>query len=300
MENKLQTQEEQSLQLEKRQELIAEAKQLIQHKPYLVKIIDKESKIKDLDIVEQETGNETLITYLLSLLGISTVEGDGKELHYLAVDQYITENLGKYTYGEIREAFNMLLRGEFKHLKEMEGFKLFNKLDCILLSKVIECYDIQKKIILRIYDSQLKRNILLLESRDNELSQEEKDEIVYNGVIDCFRHYKETGEFEFGKRYVYEVLEEKRLLNRDWDYRTSIMKKVRKRLETPIEEVKKVKGKGVKKAIEVLRKLDSNEELNKSKKPVTEEEVIKESKMLVLAEYFDTLIKEDKSIEDVL
>lgn len=234
------------------------------------------------------------------MLGVSTVKGDGKDLHYLAVDQYITDNLGKYTYGEIREAFNMLLRGEFKHLKEMEGFKLFNKLDCILLAKVIECYEIQKKIILRIYDSQLKKNVFLLEQKKNEISQEEKDAIVRDGVIDCFNHYKETGQFEFGKHYVYEVLEKRRLLNRDAEYRNEIMIKVRKELETPKEKAKKVKGGGLKKAIQILKTLDDKTLQKKDKIEVTKENVVAKSKMVVLADYFDLLIKENKSIDDVL
>lgn len=234
------------------------------------------------------------------MLGVSTVQGDGKDLHYLAVDQYITDNLGKYTYAEIKEAFNMLLKGEFKHLKEMEGFKLFNKLDCILLSKVIECYEIQKKIILTIYDNQLKRNVFLLEQKKNEISEEEKWTIVKQGIIDCFEHYKKTGDFEFGKHYVYEVLEEKRLLNRDVEYRNEVMNKVRKELETPNQKAKKSSGKGLKKAINILKTLDDKSLKPKEAKEVTKETVIAKSKMVVLADYFDLLIKEKEEIEDKL
>ena len=234
------------------------------------------------------------------MLGVSSVQGDGKDLHYLAVDQYITDNLGKYTYGEIKEAFNMLLKGEFKHLKEMQGFKLFNKLDCILLSKVMECYQIQKQIILKIYDSQLKNNVFLLEQKKNEISQDEKDKIIRSGIINCFNHYSKTGDFEFGTHYVYEVLEEKRLLNRNAEYRNEIMERVRKELETPKQKAKKTSEKGLKKAIQILKTLDDKSLKPKEVKPVTKEDIIFKSKMVVLAEYFDSLIINKETIEDKL
>lgn len=234
------------------------------------------------------------------MLGVSVVEGDGKGLHYLAVDQYITDSLGKYNYGEIKEAFNMLLRGEFKHLKEMDGFKLFNKLDCILLAKVMECYEIQKKIILRIYDNKLKSNVLLLEQKKNELSEEEKYEIVKKGIIECFHYYKKTHQFEFGRHYVYDILEEKRLLNRNTEYRNEVMVKVRKELETPKQKVKKIESTGVKKAIEVLKMLNNKETSKGEKIEVTKEEVISKSKMVVLGDYFNYLINENEDIEDKL
>ena len=98
----------------------------------------EQKKIKDYAPAEKEEVCGTLINYILALLGVSGTAGDGKDLHYLAVEDFITTALQKYTFGEIKEAFKMLIKGDFK-----EDFKeVYNKLDCILVGKVMVCVPI--------------------------------------------------------------------------------------------------------------------------------------------------------------
>lgn len=257
-------------------------------------MIERSKKIKDLSPLEKENGNQEVITYLLSLLGISVTAGDGKSLHYMAIDSYILENLGNLNYDEIREAFNMLLRGDFEGMEGMKGFKLFNKLDCIIFSKVIQCYQIQKKIELERYNNQIKRNLVMLEQRNNQISEKDKRKIVYNGILDCFETYKKVGNIEFGKHYVFDELNKLGLINRDATYRKAVY-------QVAIDSFKKPRSAKsgdltFENAVDILVDFD-NKLKNRNNKP-SQTQIILKAQKIALSDYFNNLIDRNKNIED--
>ena len=253
--------------------------QLIPHKPYLVDVI-QQRKIREYGELEKQNKCGELINYVLALLGVSSVKGDGKELHYLAVEDYISTTLSKYTFGEIKEAFKMLIKGDFKEdIKEV-----YNKLDCILLGKVIDCYEKEKLRITSGYYDKLNRVVLELEQKQNELSQEEKDEIVRGGVCECFEHYVEHKEISAGRIYVFDVLWEAGLLSHfSTEDRQEKLKKARSVLKAKIQNDKTARD--YKSLVKQIQKGYVPGDISLAKE-------------YVLIDYFEQLISEKLHIKD--
>ena len=81
---------------------------------------------------EKKSESSVLINYLLALLGISMIEGDGKELHYIVLEEFVNETLVDYSYEEIKLAFRNLIKGDYP------GIQVYNKLDSVLVGKVMK------------------------------------------------------------------------------------------------------------------------------------------------------------------
>ena len=231
--------------------------------------------------IEQEKGNERIITYLLSLLGINTTDGDGKHLHYMAVDQYISENLTNLTYAEIRLAFNLFLQGEFSNYQQFKNQKIYNKLDCIILAKVIEAYLEYKKTALKIYNSKLSKTINQIE-QNSKYTESEKRKIVLQGCIDYFNYYKSNKTFMVGKLYVYDVLKEMNLLNQKRSHKLKVLERAKK----VYARKRKLKSSHLKK-IEIQSYTDKNQE------------IYYWAKMLMVTDYFHTLIDQNKTLSQI-
>ena len=268
-------------QVQKQAQLIAKAKLLIPHRPYLVEVIEQK-KIKNHTPLEKENQSGALINYILALLGVSASAGDGKDLHYLAVEDFITTTLSNYTFGEIREAFKMLIKGDFKEdIKEV-----YNKLDCILVGKVMLAYDKEKDRIISGYYEKVKSKVLELEEKDNELSESEKEAIVKEGLIECFEFFVKNKKIEPCKAYIFDYLWERKLLvhftNED---RNQKLEKARKVLKA-----QKIKTAKVSEYRQVLNRV----------KEVSIAGDIALAKEYVLVEYFQQLINDKLHIKDKL
>ena len=99
----------------------------------------------------------------MSIMGVVVMDNDPRTAHYIAIDEYISTNLTHLSYSEIKEAFMMLLRGEFDDYPEFKDNKLFNKLDCVLVSKVIKCYEKRKHEIIDPYKQRLDKKVKEIE-----------------------------------------------------------------------------------------------------------------------------------------
>lgn len=232
--------------------------------------------------MDKENKCGALINYILALLGVSASAGDGKDLHYLAVEDFITTTLSKYTFGEIKEAFKMLIKGDFKEdIKEV-----YNKLDCILVGKVMVAYDKEKERILSGYYEKVKSKMIELEQKDNELSESEKEAIVKEGVINCFDFFAKNKKIEPCKAYIFDYLWERKLLvhftNED---RNKKLEKARKVLKA-----QKIKTAKVSEYRQVLNRV----------KEVSIAGDIALAKEYVLVEYFQQLINDKLHIKDKL
>lgn len=149
--------------------------------------------------------NAKLITYLTSLLGITST--DDKQSHYLAVDQFISDELGSFTYQEIRQAFIMLLKGDFNGMQELGNYKVYSKLDCIILSKAMNCYKRYKRERLKFWKMNNRTSQL------KEISDPEKEKIVKSGILRCYKDFKRTKKIESLMFYVYDVLDKNDVLD---------------------------------------------------------------------------------------
>lgn len=69
----------------------------------------------------------------------------------------------------------------------------------------------------------MERSAMLIKAKENlpsvpalpEITEAQKLEIVMNGLKDCFKNYKETGNIDTGRLYLYEFLDEKNLMPKD-------------------------------------------------------------------------------------
>lgn len=187
----------------------------------------EQKKIREYTVIEREQANGIIITWILSLLGIIDNDEKSRTLHYVAVDDFISDDLGKYSYAEIKEAFKMYVKGDFN--SEFE--RLIYKLDCIILAKVMRCYESVKQSQTNAYYSELKKKVRELEENKNQISEKEKLDIVMKGLESAFIQYKDNGTLDVGRLYLYEFLYEKGLLPKDKVTKDAVLKLAIKNIE---------------------------------------------------------------------
>lgn len=268
---------------------ILEAKQFLKsQRPRLFDIVEK-TKIRDFNEQERTQHNESLITYLMSIMGVTITENDPRNAHYIAIDEFVSANLNHLAYAEIKEGFMMMLRGEFDDYPEFRDNKLFNKLDCVLVSKVVKCYERRKHEIIDPYRDNLKRKIKEIEQAKNKPSDEQIKTIMIGGLERIFEEYKSTKKFS-------------EILKGQFDYLTKKTKVVVKskaewldlyekgKVEVKIEKTRKS---GVADAVRSLK--------SKFKEAVQgyDAEVLHWVYEYTISELFDNLIKENKQIKDL-
>lgn len=114
-----------------------------------------------------------------------------------------------------------------------------------------------------------------------ELTQEEKDNIVYIGVLDCFSCYKQHKSIEAGKGYVYDYFfERKRLPKHTPEFKAEKLDQAQKEIEAEI------KSQGI------------TLQVKESLKSIQPETVAVKCKEIILREYFDRVVKEKIDIKN--
>lgn len=193
----------------------------MKHRPYLINLIENR-KIREYGDNEKQVTSGQTINYILALLGISSQAKDGKSIHYLAVEDLMLTEYGKFTFEEIREAFKMLVKGVFSEdIKEV-----YNKLDGIIFGKVMKAYEKERERITSNYYLQLQKKVYELQWK-NEISEEEKRELVLNGLKECYLYFLNNNKIEVGRVYVFETLLEKGLLEEFRDKWKSYIEKAK-------------------------------------------------------------------------
>lgn len=103
--------------------------------------------------------------------------------------------------------------------------KVIHKLDCIILAQLMTAYEAEKRKIMKNYDDQVKKKVLELQEKENEMTEDEKENIVKQGLKEAFENYQETKVFkEFGRLYLYEYLYEKGILPTDRATKNAVFK----------------------------------------------------------------------------
>jgi len=245
-----------------------------------VAVIDQK-KIREYTIIEREQANGMLITWILSLLGIVDNDQGARTLHYVAVDDFISDDLGKYSYAEIKEAFKMYVKGDFN--SEFE--RLIYKLDCIILAKVMRCYDVVKQSQTNAYYSELKKKVRELEEKKNQISDKDKLKIIMSGLESAFNQHKENGSLDIGRLYLYDFLYEKGLLPKDKATKDAVLKMAVSSLEN---RKKQALTRLERDMISILNK-DNTYSVN----------VINECKKISILRYFDQFSKYEQLLAKV-
>lgn len=160
---------------------------------YIIKAA-RNQKIREYSETEKEKSTGTLINYLLALLGISSVTDDQKEMHYIVLDDFINDSLKNYSYEEIKVAFKNHIRGDY-------NIQAFNKLDSIIVGKVMRAYDNQKSQVIN-----SERIKVGNEYKIEPLTDAEKDRIMLDAIDRVKKEVKETGEIKGTAHHVYDFM----------------------------------------------------------------------------------------------
>ena len=119
-----------------------------------------------------------------------------------------------------------------------------------------------------------------------ELTEEEKQITVINGIVDCFEEFKVSKEIPVGRTWVYDYLYDKKLL----PAHTSIFReKIRRNAIKQLHNEKNHVEKDGRKIRAILREIQAGKK-----------ELKVRCKVLVLKEYFSRLIAQEKEITDQL
>ena len=163
-------------------------------------------KIRLYSETEKKAESKVLINYLLALLGISMVKGDGREMHYIILEEFVNDTLKDYTYEEIKLAFKNLIKGDY-------DIQVYNKLDSILVGKVMKAYDEQRSYAIKQEKIKIQKQNLMEEKSD--VPEDVKYKIVVAGLENAFDEFKKEDKFSYARLYLYDFLYVRDLLPKD-------------------------------------------------------------------------------------
>lgn len=177
----------------------------------------------------------------------------------------IKEHCWSMGFAEVKKMFEMYADNK------LSITPLPNYFDRVLFGKIVTAYKLQKptkKII----------------PKEEEIPQEEKDVIVFMGIMNCFDHYKEYLEIPTGYSYAYDFFYEKGKLP---EHNQAFRKSIKKRAET-----------------ELKKSLEGGEITTQAKNRIKEFRegygIRVKCKEIVLRDYFDALLKNNIDIKTQL
>jgi hypothetical protein len=172
----------------------------------------------------------------------------------------------------------MMIKGTFK------GYKVIYKLDCKIIAEVMALYEEQKKIILSNYNEQIRRNLILLREKKNQISDEKKEEIVLSGLKESFKNFKETGFIDFGRIYLYDYLDELGVMPKDLQTKKAVLNQAKKNIKTQSK-------KAISKTEKAMYKIIDNGKLSST--------VIIECKKISLKRFYSQFKEIDQMIKKI-
>ena len=241
----------------------------MENKPILAKAMEF-PRISQYPEEVKNTNTLNFVTWALDMLGVNHKEGGTG--HHAAVYEFVNDNLGGYTYQELKQAISMYIKGEFN------DDKLFvtQQFNAVVLGKILNAYDEHKKIILNKYLRLKAEQKAERESKEKELTPQEKMKLTHQGVLNCFKNYKETFKIIAGYVWVYDYLVKHNIFDVTDKEKKDAYKEAKQRI---LDEPKPI---GTNRS--VYKKMLEDVENNKSDKAIIE------AKNILLKLYFDYLI----------
>lgn len=204
--------------------------------------LEQGTKLKDATANEIES----LINYLLPLLGVKTAENDKEHFikKMIALGDFMRTGLSKYTLEEVKEAFLMALNGTL-------DVDLYQALDGVILGRVIKAFEKHKTMKLEHY----KR---MISTQNEELIEVDpvkaKIEYLENYLYPAYNNYLKTGKFSC---HGWKVLLDLMVNNGYCKYTKSVIQEIKKEaIEKTTKEVadKRYNDPMNKKLLELTRK----------------------------------------------
>ncbi len=251
---------------------------LIIYKPPLLAVLEQGLKIRDYNEETRLGLAVTLVENLLSDLGVSK---NADTSHHLRAIKYITESCVNYTPKEIEKAFQLAISGEI-------NIDMFQQLNAVVIGKVMMAYETYKGEKLTKHRKKMADD--KIKADEYSLTPEEIEEIMIEGCDRIFKDYEQNGMISEQCAHLYDYIFKKDLLPRDKEYKDEKMKKAK--LIAKSEAMTRAGG-----DYELHRKLkDTLIDLQNG----IGGNIVSIAKRLVLEDYFTKLIKEDKSILNMI
>ena len=249
-------------------------------KPPMAKALEN-LKLRDYP-EEARNGNTVILTsWLLNLLGVKGNPDTDKQ--HLVATKFINDTLLNYTYQEIKLAFEMYVSGKFyeNNGKPMLVTQQFNS---VVIGRVMREYQALKD---RELDEYRRLRTIQLNKKYEmpELTKEEKELLVYEGVLNCFENYKQTREVINGYVWVYDHLDELNIINFSPKEKKAKMLIAQERLKA--EAVCYTNAIKRKRLLETIQNLSSSP-------------VVTEAKRLLLQDFFANVTVKKKHIREYL
>lgn len=168
----------------------------------------------------------TIVDWLLNLLGVND---SGKEAHHVECFRFINERLTSYTYQEIKEAFLMFVNHELD-----ASVMVTQQLNAVVIGKVMKMYDDHRKQKLSEY-YRLRNAAAAVQP---EISEEEKQRLIENGIRECYLNFKQTRTISVGRVWIYDWLIENKKINPTPEEK----KRLYKEAKLKVVEESKLKG----------------------------------------------------------
>lgn len=227
----------------------------------------------------------TLITMILKIFALSGIKGELDELSAGDIDRFILSACGTLTLEEIYKAFELERFGTYGD--KTDHYSLFNS---VYVSEVIKKYKIWKAEQRRIHQINKINDV-------PEITGSEKKEIVSAGIIRVFNEYKETKMLPAPNGYIFDELYERKIIKSPTtagiiNYYNKKQEEASFQLQNELKSEQSVQvDKNDRKAI--AREIDKIIAGNSEK-------ITMRAKSIILAEFFDKLISQGKSINELI
>lgn len=239
-------------------------------------------------IRDRQTDPDIKMLIGITMAKISVLGGFKNEIDQINkqdILKLILSSCSDLTLEDICKAFELERYGELG--AKTEHFQLFN---AEYVASVLNKYRTWKTNI------KFQHNITKeLGPANNEISEEEKKNIVTQGIIRVFNSYKENKELETPNAYIFDELFERKII-RDAETEAEKLYYAKKYNQAADEVEKELDGHQSTSTMDLknIRIELEKVQMNKSEK------VIIRCKGLILKDYFDKLIRKEKLIEEIL
>lgn len=215
--------------------------------------------------------SETIGMIFTKVSNLSGIKDPISEINKQDIKEMIFTRFGGLSLEEIDYAFKLERYGAYGD--KTQHFQLFNS---EYVSTVLNKY---KKWL---NEKRVNNNLPIAEKqKPQEMSEEEKQLIVYTGVIGCFKNYEETKRIEAGKGWVYDFFfEKKRLPKHTPEFKARILDLAKSEVENEI------KGGGI------------TSQVKEALKNIQPSTVAVKCKEIILREYFERIVSEKLDIKD--
>jgi len=184
--------------------------EIVEYKNNLIEAFN-EKRIREYNPEMRNKASYTLIDELLNLLGVNAKEGNSE--HHVEAFKFINETMDRFSYSDIRLAFKKYVAGEYDLL-------VTQQLNAVVIGRVMKIYEEKRNTEV------LKRE----QKQDIILTDDQKEEIIKQGLIGTWNEFLEKGDLSSGYTWVYDRFDSQGVIVLSKDEKVSLMKQAESNL----------------------------------------------------------------------